>query len=258
MLFIKRFLIIFITLSQLSHVTLPAQISDSVAIAPVWYQKKAVSTLLVPSILIGAGIATMNDNGFYSSQDAYECIQRNYLDFSNHIDDHLIYIPVAGAYVLNFAGVKGKNNFFDRSVICFISFSLATITFGTVKKTSGVLRPDGSDFRSLPSGHTTLAFVSATILHEEYKEKSIWYSVAGYSIATATGAIRMLNNKHWMSDVFVGAGLGILTTKTVYLVYPVVKKWIISEDKGRSNNNLTLAPNIYPGHYGIYLQYRIH
>ena len=236
--------------------TISSQTSDSIEIAPAWHQKKVVSVLLVPSILIGTGIATMNDNGFYSSYDAYECIQKNYPDSHTNIDDYLMFVPAAGVYGLNFAGVKGKNNFADRSLIYLISISLASITSGTIKRTIEVERPDGSDFRSFPSNHTTIAFVSATFLHEEYKDQSIWYGIAGYSIATATGVLRMLNNKHWMSDVMVGAGLGILATKVVYLVYPAAKNKFGSTDNKRSNNKLSLVPHLYPDHYGIYIQYK--
>ncbi len=253
---IKKSLTIFIILSLLSHVKISGQISDTIEIAPAWHQRKVVSVLLVPSILIGAGIATMNDNGFYSSYDAYEDIQKNYPDFHTNIDDYLMFMPAVAVYGLNFAGVKGKNNFVDRSLIYLISISLASITNGVIKNTTNVLRPDGSDFQSLPSHHTTIAFVSATFLHEEYKDQSIWYGIAGYSIATATGMLRMLNNKHWMSDVLVGAGLGILTTKVVYLVYPAVKNLFNAKDNKRSNHKLSLVPQLYPDHYGIYLQYR--
>ena len=253
---IKRFLTILIILSLFSHVTISAQISDSIEIAPAWHQNKVVSVLLVPSILIGAGIATMNDNGFYSSYDAYEDIQKNYPDFHTNIDDYLMFMPAVAVYGLNFAGVKGKNNFVDRSLIYLISISLASITNGIIKNTTNVLRPDGSDYGSLPSNHTTIAFISATFLHEEYKDQSIWYGIAGYSIATATGVLRMLNNKHWMSDVLVGAGIGILVTKVVYLVYPAVKNLFNAKDNKRSNHKLSLVPQLYPDHYGIYLQYR--
>ncbi|MCK4855256.1 MAG: phosphatase PAP2 family protein [Bacteroidales bacterium] len=200
----------------------------------------------------------MNDNGCYSSYDAYEDIQKNYPDFQTNIDDYLMFMPAVGVYGLNFAGVKGKHNFVDRSLIYLISISLASITNGIIKRTTNVLRPDGSDYGSLPSNHTTIAFVSATFLHEEYKDQSIWYGIAGYSIATATGVLRMLNNKHWMSDVLVGAGIGILTTKVVYLVYPAAKNLFCSKDHKRSNNKLSLVPHLYPDHYGIYLQYKFH
>ena len=105
-----------------------------------------------------------------------------------------------------------------------------------------VFRPDSIDNNSMPSGHTTLAFISATFLFEEFKDVSIWIGVAGYSIATATGVIRMLNNKHWMSDVFVGAGLGILVTELTYFVYPVVKGFITSKIHSSKERSMSLSP----------------
>jgi hypothetical protein len=41
--------------------------------------------------------------------------------------------------------------------------------------------------------------------------------VGAYTIATSVGALRMLNNKHWQSDVFAGAGIGILSAHAAYL-----------------------------------------
>jgi len=254
---LNRFLTIFLFLVLVPWVVASSQITDSVAIVKESPARKVVSTLLVPTLLIGTGIATMYDRGWYSSYDAYECIQKNYPDFHTNIDDYLMLLPAAAAYGLNFAGVKGANNFTDRSLIYLVSLSLATVTTGIIKRSTDVLRPDGSDFRSFPSSHTTIAFVSATLLHEEYKDKSIWYGVAGYSIATASGVLRMLNNKHWMSDVLVGAGLGILTTKAVYLLYPLVKDSLGTKSGRRSNNNLSLVPYFSPDHYGVFLQYQI-
>jgi len=238
----------------LACATLSAQIADSTDLAPLKPQSKLVSVFLAPTILIGTGIATMNDGGWYSSNDAYECIQRNYPDFHTSLDDYLAFVPAAAVYGLNLAGVKGKYNFVDRSVIYLVSLTIAGLTTGIIKSSTDVWRPDGSDNRSMPSSHTALAFVSATFLHEEFKDQSIWYSIAGYSIATAAGALRMLNNEHWMSDVLVGAGLGILTTKVMYWVYPLVKRSVGNES---NNNNLAMIPYVSPKHFGIYLSYKI-
>jgi membrane-associated phospholipid phosphatase len=41
-------------------------------------------------------------------------------------------------------------------------------------------------------------------------------------MATATGVLRVMNNRHWLSDVITGAGIGILTTKFSYWLY---SKW---------------------------------
>ena len=60
-------------------------------------------------------------------------------------------------------------------------------------------------------------------MRQEYKDVSPWYGVAGYAMATATGMLRMYNNKHWMSDVVAGAGVGIVSTKLAYWLYPYVK-----------------------------------
>jgi membrane-associated phospholipid phosphatase len=227
-------------------------------LAPEKPQSKVVSVFLAPTILIGAGIATMDDRGWYSSNDAYECIQRNYPDFHTNLDDYLAFVPAAAVYGLNLAGVKGKYNFLDRSLIYLVSLTMAGLSTGIIKSSTGVWRPDGSDDRSMPSSHTALAFVSATFLHEEYKDQSIWYSIAGYSIATASGVLRMMNNKHWMSDVLVGAGLGILTTKVMYWVYPLVKNRPGKKSNNKSNSNLSMVPYVSPNHFGVYLSYQIH
>jgi len=243
-------------LTLLTGETVSAQSADSVNASEGKPGRMVVSTLLAPTILIGTGIATMYDRGFYSSYDAYDCIQRNYPGFQTNIDTYLLLIPALGVYGLNLAGVKGKHNFLDRSIILLSSITLASVTTGMIKSSTDVLRPDGSNYRSFPSSHTALAFVSATFLHEEYKDRSIWYGIAGYSIATASGVLRMMNNKHWMSDVLVGAGIGILTTKAMYLLYPIIKSGVAGKRANYENNSrLSLIPYYESDHFGIYMHY---
>ena len=86
-----------------------------------------------------------------------------------------------------------------------------------IKVSTHHLRPDGSDYRSFPSGHTAQAFLAASIVHTELRDKSQWYGVGAYALATTVGAFRMLNNKHWEADVFAGAGVGILSAHLAYL-----------------------------------------
>lgn len=86
----------------------------------------------------------------------------------------------------------------------------------TLKQTTNVERPDGSNKHSFPSGHTATAFMTATMFTKEYGHKSPWVGVGAYSVATATGLMRMANNKHWLSDVLTGAGIGILSTEVGY------------------------------------------
>ena len=59
-------------------------------------------------------------------------------------------------------------------------------------------------------------------MNQEFGWRSPWYSVAGYSMATATALLRIMNNRHWAGDVIAGAGIGILSTKFSYWLY---SKW---------------------------------
>lgn len=67
---------------------------------------------------------------------------------------------------------------------------------------------------SFPSGHTTVAFAAATVFALEYKNKP-WVPILAYSAASLIGLSRITENKHWTSDVVVGAALGYLTGRQV-------------------------------------------
>lgn len=83
---------------------------------------------------------------------------------------------------------------------------------------------DNSAPTTFPSGHTAgTAFLAATFLDEQYRHVSKWISVGGYVIATSVGVSRILNNRHWISDVLAGAGIGMLSVKLVSLTHQY--KW---------------------------------
>ncbi|MBC7534608.1 MAG: phosphatase PAP2 family protein [Ferruginibacter sp.] len=71
---------------------------------------------------------------------------------------------------------------------------------------------------SFPSGHTTLAFAAATVFAVEYKNKPL-IPIVAYSIASLVAVSRITENKHWASDVFVGAALGYITGRQVAFNY---------------------------------------
>jgi membrane-associated phospholipid phosphatase len=78
---------------------------------------------------------------------------------------------------------------------------------------------------------------------------SPWYGFAGYTVATATGTLRMLKNAHWFSDVVAGAGIGILTTRFTYFAYPLLKKGI----QNNTHVNMMITPTVYQGKPGIHV-----
>jgi membrane-associated phospholipid phosphatase len=94
----------------------------------------------------------------------------------------------------------------------------------TAKSVVAKERPDGSGFDSFPSGHTSTAFVAAEFLHREYGGRSVWISAGGYGMAVLMGVSRVYNGRHRVSDVVAGAGIGILSARVVYMVYPYLRK----------------------------------
>jgi len=61
-------------------------------------------------------------------------------------------------------------------------------------------------YHSLPSGHTTAVFAVSTVM-ANYLDNTIW-KVFWYGTAGLVGASRVYHNKHWISDVFLGAAIG--------------------------------------------------
>ena len=238
------------------HSTILGQLSDTARNESVNPRFNPVSMVAVPAGLITYGILNLDDNGIYSSQDAYQDIQDAHPDFQTNVDDYLQFLPVIGVYSLNLAGIKGKHNFIDRSMIYLISVSMTGLTTDLLKRGTHRLRPDSSNYRSFPSGHASNAFVSATFLFREYRDVSIWYGIAGYSMATATGVLRMLNNKHWMSDVFVGAGVGIFITELTYFVYPVIKNFVSSRVLHKDLQAFSFSPYFAHNKIGIHMHVR--
>ncbi|MDD4646359.1 MAG: phosphatase PAP2 family protein, partial [Bacteroidales bacterium] len=140
------------------------------------------------------------------------------------IDNFTTVVPAGMVYGLNLVGIKGKHDFLDRSIILATSMLVMGGSVQAVKYLSHEERPDGAGFHSFPSGHTATSFACAEFLYQEYKDVSVWYGVAGYTIAAGTGFLRMYNNRHWFSDVVAGAGFGIISTKVAYWVFPKIKR----------------------------------
>ena len=70
----------------------------------------------------------------------------------------------------------------------------------------------GDQYRSFPSGHSLAAFAAAAAVSSETSDwwpNTRWIiGPAMFGGATLTAVSRMYDNKHWASDVIVGAGLG--------------------------------------------------
>lgn len=212
---IKPFIILCILINQLE-----AQYSinsDSVTSS----SKINKSDLLIPSILFGASMICYTHNTILDNLEFKKVRNKWLSDFRIHADDYLQFAPIAMVFASDILGVEGKNKFWDQCFILLKAQILTELFIQPLKYVTHVLRPDNSGYNSFPSGHTAEAFMAATFLHKEFGDRSIFYSLAGYSIASTVGLLRIANNRHWASDVFAGAAFGILATNLAYKIVPL-------------------------------------
>jgi membrane-associated phospholipid phosphatase len=162
------------------------------------------------------------------SRHLQERVVSNYPNYRTNLDEYLPYAPGVVSLGLASAGVKGKHKLGDQVILALLSNIIAQGVTQSLKRIVSYPRPNGEDNHSFPSGHSTTAFTNATILHEEYGQRSVLYSIGGYGTATAVGTMRILGNHHWLADVLMGAGIGIGATKAVYISYP----WLQQQVRG--------------------------
>ncbi len=201
-------------------------------------------TIIPASLLIGSIL--ISDSDF--EKDLQKSLRDQVgNDFSTSLDDYMRDVPVLQMYIADIAGVQARNHWFDQTKNLIIASIVTELLTRQLKDITGKERPNGQDFRSWPSGHTSHAFVTATVLHEEFKETSPLLAYSGYLFAATTGYLRMANNKHYLSDVMAGAGLGILITKLVYR-YEHLFSW----NPFLKDKNITLLPRYTEGTIGFH------
>ncbi|SHN17008.1 phosphatase PAP2 family protein [Flavobacterium xinjiangense] len=213
---------------------------DSLAIKNKLQIHFRAKQLIIPGVLIGYGIIGIGNDQLESFNDQIKEEVKENIDKKFTIDDFSQYLPLASVYGLSAIGIKGKNNFRDKTIIVATSYLIMGIAVNSLKRTLKVERPDGSGFNSFPSGHTATAFMGAELVYQEYKDVSIWYGISGYLVATGTGAFRLYNNKHWLTDVVAGAGIGILSAKAAYWLYPSINRLLAS--KKQTNKKTAFIP----------------
>ena len=190
--------------------------------------------------LFVAGIALKGDKAMFRvNQKAEKGGKKNtqlLTDFKTGIDDYTQFFGPAMVVGLKLGGYEGRSDWPRLLASAGMSYAIMAGFVNVIKHTAKEMRPDGSSANSWPSGHTATAFVGATLLHKEYGlTRSPWWSVAGYGVATATGVMRVLNNRHWISDVMSGAGIGIMSTELGYALCDLMFK-----EKGLLRGDLVL------------------
>jgi hypothetical protein len=208
---------------------------------------KLPKAIIVPAVLIGTGL-------ILNGSDIEHRLRTNIRerignDYKCKIDDYTQFAPLVELYAFDISGVKTKNHWFDQTKYLIISNALTIAIIQGMKHIILKTRPDGSAY-SFPSGHTSFAFTNATVLYNEFKNSSPFIAYSGYFFASTTGTFRILNDKHWLSDVLTGAGIGIIIANLVYYFEPLK-----SFNPFLASKNISFIPQINNNNIGIYFNY---
>ena len=217
-----------------------------------FFQSKGFRAAVVPAVLIGYGISTIHGNGFYSSYQAHDDIRRVFGDYRNHADNYLQFAPYLELGGVLLAGVKSRNDRVNLGLVILKSELIMATSVYIVKFATNIDRPDGTP-TAFPSGHTAQAFLAASIVHTELRDKSQWYGIGAYTLATGVAALRMINDKHWEADVVAGAGFGILSAHLGYLTHRY--RW--GHRPEGTASTLHVSPLYYAGATGLSLNWQL-
>ena len=144
------------------------------------------------------------------------------------IDDALQYVPMAAAIGLDYCGVEARHPLRERIAVTATSYVALTAMTGALKLTVKEWRPDGSDYRSFPSGHAARAFAGAELVRSEYGWQ---YGIGAYAVAAGVGILRIAGEHHYAHDVLAGAAVGILSARLAYWALPWERKLFGWEEK---------------------------
>ena len=210
-----------------------------------WFQ----STYIAVPLIAGGLIEKHQDTKFRK-------LRNDFLpEFHRTLDNYLQVTPAAITVGLKALGVPSRSSWGRLALSSALSAGVMATVVNGLKYSTHQTRPDGTDTRSFPSGHTATAFTTATILSKEYGHLSPWVSVGAYAVATTTGLMRIANNKHWLSDVMAGAGIGILSTEFGYWIADAICK-----DRGLNDVNkreLLLSTYDNPSFLGLYMGFNL-
>lgn len=144
--------------------------------------------------------------------------------FSCKADDYVQYAPGVVTFGMKACGYKSRTGWGRMLVADAFSYATMGAVLNTLKYTVKRPRPEGTARNSFPSGHTATSFMMAGWMHHEYGWRSPWWSIGGYSVATLTSLSRIANNRHWMSDTFAGALIGVGSVELGYFLSDLIFK----------------------------------
>ncbi len=174
---------------------------------------------VIPGLLMGYGSLKVTVNKINNIDvNTRNSIYKYYPNFKTGSDNYLMWVPSASIYVMDAAKIKVSHSFKEHIWIDACSILIAGGTGAAIRAVTKNSSINGEKYIQFPSGHTTNAFRGAEIVHQELKQTNQLLSYSGYLIASGVGLLRLYNKDHLVTEVFGGAGLGIISTKLTYLL----------------------------------------
>jgi len=182
--------------------------------------------LPLSAILLGTcGLIALDEDIRCSVQEINSNSWDEIFAFSKEFGDGRATLSIAGIFYL--AGkIFNDEKSQETAISALESFIFSGLICSSVKVLAGRSRPyreegsgrfygptfDNSKL-SLPSGHATVAFSLASVIASEYDNLLI--DISAYTIASLTSLSRVYDDKHWTSDVALGAIIGTLVGRAV-------------------------------------------
>jgi membrane-associated phospholipid phosphatase len=221
--------------------------------APLYWQQKQ----WIKFGLFAAATTTL----FYFDEDLYLFVEKNRNNFT-HTTTRYVLEPLGNyttfALMAGMAGygiITQKQRPLNTSILALQSLIITSGITLLPKNLLGRVRPIHTyplsstqwlgpfEGKSFWSGHTAAAFSVATVIAEMYKDEIPVIPYIAYSTAALAGISRIHDNKHWPSDVFVGALVGMAVSKMVV--------------KNYRKSYLKLYPVVSQHHTGLSLSYNL-
>lgn len=138
------------------------------------------------------------------------------------IIDAAQYMPLALPWIMKAFGTPTRSGWGRMAVSQGAAAVIMAGGVGLIKESGNYLRPDGSDMRSFPSGHSAWAFMGATMIAKELGGLSPWYTLGAYTFASGIAMQRVIDRRHLPCDVVAGAGIGILAAQAGYYIGDII------------------------------------
>ncbi|MBN1897255.1 MAG: phosphatase PAP2 family protein [Spirochaetes bacterium] len=177
-----------------------------------------ITAVAVPLFLLD------NDIKKYVQKNKNEGFDR-FLKIPEKMGEGWYLMPVSGLFILS-GEISSERSLTRLGIYTLEGFFISGITVQFVKFVTGRSRPykdEGAHFyrpfslgtgnKSFYSGHTTVAFTFASVV--AHFSDNIYLGAILYGMATLTGLARIYHNKHWASDVFIGAVTGHFIGKAI-------------------------------------------